>query len=363
MNSVPLTDGAVLRPLVLPARADVGGAADFLDYARVRNEVFFEATGRTDDSFEPEALLPLLHSDRDQTRQQWTIVEHGTVIGVATLNILADSAGRSAFLTLGLLSVAWGRGIGTAAYSQLEKHAASVGVRRLMLWAEHTDGGEPRLDAPTGFGSVPLTRGARFLVRNGYTLEQVERVSELVLDDALPEIVEARQREAAAHASDYDVVSWTLPTPAEHVAGYAHLKSRMSTDAPDADMDMPEEFWDADRIARHDERYLARGSTVLVTAARHLATGELCAYTELSAEPGIGTVTHQEDTLVLADHRGHRLGMLVKTAGLRAWHGIRPDSPRVVTYNAEENRPMLSINEAIGFTPIAYEGAWKKDLT
>jgi hypothetical protein len=137
----------------------------------------------------------------------------------------------------------------------------------------------------------------------------------------------------------------------------------MSTDVPDADLGMPEEAWDAERVAREDERTAAKGWVMQVTAAQHTSTGELCAFNELTLGPDPTATTHQYDTLVLAEHRGHRLGMLVKTAGLIAWRSHHPDSPRVITYNAEENRPMLSINESIGFTAFAYEGAWRKDLT
>ena len=140
------------------------------------------------------------------------------------------------------------------------------------------------------------------------------------------------------------------------------MKSRMSTDTPMGALEFDEETWDAARVAEHDAKYLQGGVTVQVTAAQHIATGEMCGFNELTIVTDMTAATHQEDTLVLSDHRGHKLGLLVKCAGLLSWREVAPDSPRVLTYNAEENRPMLDINEAIGFLPRAYIGAWKKVL-
>lgn len=360
--SMPLTDTTTLHQLALPARADAAPSAPLRAYAEVRNASLAETTGRDDDALTPEELLPRLFSDADMERRQWCILDGDTMIGLAVLDIAADDGGRTAFCTVNVRRSAWGRGIGSAALAHIEREARAAGVRRLLLWTEHTDGGEDRLPSPTGFGSVPRDHTARFLLRHGFALEQVERVSVLTWTDELVRRLRDLRTDAEHRATGYRVVQWLLPTPAEHVDGYAWMKRHMSTDVPDADLDMPEEIWDAERVARHDERHLQGGNTVLVTAAEHVATGELCAYNELSIGRDPASVTHQEDTLVLSAHRGHRLGMLVKTAGLLSWRERRPASPRVITYNAEENRPMLDINEAIGFAPVGYEGAWKKDL-
>jgi hypothetical protein len=54
--------------------------------------------------------------------------------------------------------------------------------------------------------------------------------------------------------------------------------------------------------------------------------------------------------------------MLLKLANLVEVQRRMPGHPSVITFNAEENRHMLDVNEAVGFVPIGYEGAWRRDL-
>jgi hypothetical protein len=54
--------------------------------------------------------------------------------------------------------------------------------------------------------------------------------------------------------------------------------------------------------------------------------------------------------------------MLVKVANIQQLAEHSPESSLIITDNAEENRPMLDVNEAVGFRAIGYEGAWKKTV-
>jgi hypothetical protein len=160
----------------------------------------------------------------------------------------------------------------------------------------------------------------------------------------------------------YEVVTWLGPTPAERLTDLALLLTRMSTDAPTAGLDEPEDVWTAERVAAHDARVQSGPRIPLTAAVEHRPSGRLVAFNQLSVPFDRTRPVSQEDTLVLSEHRGHRLGMLVKLANLAQLQRERPGHPSVLTWNAEENRHMLSVNEAVGFVPIGYEGAWRLDL-
>ncbi len=354
--------GVEFRPLTIPASMDAPDADEFREFTRVRNEVYREISGTDDDTLTPEELLPHYQESPDEIRYVWVALVDGAIVGRVGVDIPLEEGSRAAFWLIELLRAHHGRGIGSAGYELIEQAARAHDRTVLQSWAQHPDAPGPRLEAPTGFGSIPDDRVARFYVRHGYRLEQIERESALDLSTSEGDV--ARLLAAAeAVSADYRVVHWQAPTPAERVAGYAWMKSRMSTDTPMGALEFDEETWDAERVARHDRKTLDGGRTMLVTAAEHVASGELVAFNELAIGADPTAASHQEDTLVLKEHRGHKLGQLVKCAGLTRWHReVAPHSPKVITYNAEENRPMLDINEAIGFVPIAYNGAWKKVL-
>jgi hypothetical protein len=93
-------------------------------------------------------------------------------------------------------------------------------------------------------------------------------------------------------------------------------------------------------------------------AALHVLSENLVGFSELTVPRDGGGTVRQEDTLVLSEHRGHRLGMLLKIASLRRPAALSPRSRMIYTFNAE-NRHMLDANEALGFRAVGLEGAWR----
>ncbi|SFS06707.1 Acetyltransferase (GNAT) domain-containing protein [Microbacterium sp. cf046] len=351
-----------LTPIVVPSAADGPDGADFQVMVDLRNRINEVVRGEQAVAATAAQTLPAWQDQTDERIHGFLVHADGEPIGRALLYVPVQEDSKSADVRIEILPDWWGRGAGRHALEALTALARAHGRSVLHAWTDHLRLDGERIIARTGWGSVPDDHISRAMRGFGFTLEQVYRASALDLSQPLDRVA-AVLAGARAAASDYRYVSWTLPTPVEHRAGYAWLKSRMSTDAPAGDMDFDEQLWDADRVARMDERLVAQGYTGVIGAAQHIVSGELAAYTELYLLGEDHSLpTSQNDTLVLKEHRGHRLGALVKCETLRIWREHMPESTRILTNNAEENRPMLSINEEMGFVPIAYAGMWQRTL-
>ncbi len=351
------------EPLTVPDSLDGPDAERFEALAAVHNAVEAAALGSHLLAPSVEELLSEYRSSSTRTRTHVTASVGRDVVGYAMVTTRPHLVGAGVHLGVDVLPEHRGQGIGTALLHEVEDVASTTGERILKVAVSHStsDEGE-RLASPTGFGELPVDDpGVRFLLRHGYGLEQVVRIS--VLDtEGLADRLPALLAEAEGTAGpEFRRHGWIGPTPSEWVEDMATLRTRMSTDAPMAGLQGPPDPWDAARVEDHDRRIESGGSIVITSAVEHLPSGQLVGFSEIFVPEGRSTAT-QEDTLVLREHRGHRLGLLMKAATAGELVRVFPEIDSVVTWNAEENRPMLDVNEAMGFRAIGYEGGWRKDL-
>ena len=257
------------------------------------------------------------------------------------------------------------QGLGRALVAYAEGVARARGRTSLDAYHEvpldRTEGGS-LLPAKSGAGGLPVNDPAvAFAVAAGYELEQVERSSRLELP-VPADVLDRLEAETSPKAAGYTITGWDDTCPEDLVQAYARLKATMSTDVPIAGLDWEREDWDTARVHEEEQTLLRGGVQSAVTAAVHRTTGELVAYTVLNWRPGVPESVAQQDTLVTKEHRGRRLGMLVKIANLRRAQARWPAARSVLTWNANENQHMLAINIALGFKPAGYEGEWQKRL-
>jgi GNAT superfamily N-acetyltransferase len=217
--------------------------------------------------------------------------------------------------------------------------------------------GRSRLVAETRDGSP----GAAFAAALGATSGISEVLRVLAVDAALAARLAALRTDAEQRADGYTLLSWLGETPPEYLEDSARLSAAM-VDAP-RDEGVEPELWDADRIRRAEQTLIEAGQRLYGVAAMHEQSGHLAAITLIGTDPGTPGWGFQALTAVLPDHRGHRLGLLVKVAMLEQLLAVRPDVSRIVTGNAGANQHMIAINEELGFEVGSVHRRWELDLS
>ncbi len=275
---------------------------------------------------------------RQHTR--WLAEESGLPVGAALSRFPLTDNLRLAEVEIYVRPEWRRRGIGWALFTEMERHANDHGRSSLLAV----------VSGPLKAESVP---GSAFAGRLGFIGRNIEirRVQRAPFQ--LGRLAELEQ-EALPRSAGYRLESWRHRGPPEHLAGYARLAGRMSTDAPLGDLDYEPEVWDPARVLATEQRRARMDREWWCTVAV-APDGSLAGMTEIMAARKNNRDAYQGDTIVDRDHRGHRLGLLLKVANLRALLADRPDVSSIWTWNAESNRFMISVNEKLGYVKAGWE--------
>ena len=232
------------------------------------------------------------------------------------------------------------RGHGTAMLESALAHVTDAGRSRVFF--------EVPSSYPTGEPAAgPLLRsvGARPV------LKEVRRLADLTNRPTL----------AAPVADGYRIVQWVDHAPDELVDGLAVCCARMSTDAPQEDMEWEPEVWDGARYREKEQAAIARSRVRYAAAAVHVDSGQVVAMTDIGVSRHVPEVGYQWDTIVLTEHRGHGLGLAMKARNHDLLVESSPQTRWLNTWNAEVNDHMIAINERLGYRPVEYWTEWQLD--
>ncbi|GAA4754331.1 hypothetical protein GCM10023350_44640 [Nocardioides endophyticus] len=149
-------------------------------------------------------------------------------------------------------------------------------------------------------------------------------------------------------APDYELVRWPDRTPADELDALAELTAAIN-DAPTDDLDVEDEAFSPERVTAYERAWAARGHRLYRLVARHLDTGALAGQTVVAVDGERPELGEQHDTSVVAAHRGHRLGLLLKLEMLRWLSEEEPRLREIDTWNAESNDHMIGVNELLGY--------------
>jgi GNAT superfamily N-acetyltransferase len=235
-----------------------------------------------------------------------------------------------AWLWLGVHPDARRRGVG----SDLVRHA----VDRARADGRHKLGVE-------GWESE---RTAAFARAHGFAWASQAINRRQLLADVVLEDVQRLHDEASAHAVDYELLRVEGRTPDELMDQVAVMTAAIN-DAPLDDLDIEDEVFPPERIRAYEDAQVANGHRLYRLVARHRVTGELAGHTVVAVEVERPALGHQHDTSVLQQHRGHRLGLLLKTGMLLWLAEAEPQLESVDTWNTETNDFMIRVNEQLGY--------------
>jgi GNAT superfamily N-acetyltransferase len=339
-----------MRPHIRPLNAD--DPAEIATAHRINNAVMAEDV--------PDFPTPSAREFEGRFRYPWFGQENyrwfaeldGQPVGLMMMSLPTLDNIHSAGVDLGVHPDHRRQGVGRALYETAVDFVRERGRTTLIgNYVRSVPEGQPRPTAPEAFAAAVGAKSALPEIRRRLDLDTVDRSRwDALLDDA-------RER-----SQGYAVVAWADAAPDELVDQVAALDSSILEEIPLGDLKLEAEKVDVARVRKGEDTVRRRGGRTYHLGAVHEATGALAAWTYILFQPDKTEHAWQEITLVHPEHRGRRLGMLVKLENVRRVIAAEPALRHIDTWNAAENTHMIAINEAMGYEIIDGWSNWQAEV-
>jgi ribosomal protein S18 acetylase RimI-like enzyme len=232
-----------------------------------------------------------------------------------------------------------GRGVGSAVLAEVERRSRSAGRSRVLV----------EVFVPPPGAESPDTR---FAESRGYALANREEMKALDLVACEPRWAPLDD-EVAGEVGDYRVVVWRDARPDGLVESFGVALGRVMSLIPQGELGLDDGEWTVDRV-RAAERHRVEVGLATYEAAAVGRDGAVVALTGVRVNTHDPRAAHISVTMVLPEHRGHRLGLATKLATHRAVRAAFPECHLVVTSNADVNERMNAINEVMGYRVVEH---------
>jgi len=271
---------------------------------------------------EHECVGDLRHGWDGEPKAAYLAVMDGVDVGAGGYEVSTYDNQHLAWVEVEIAPALRRRGHGSALLAHLVRRARSEG--RTTVGMAGWDAAGPR----------------GFAARHGFEEKSVEVHRR--------QYVEGPPGVPLPEADDYEIVRWPAVTPSGDLGALAELTAAIN-DAPTDDLDIEDEVFPPERIAAYEHAWAARGHRLYRLVARHRQTGELAGQSVVAVDGERPELAEQHDTSVVAAHRGHRLGLLLKLEMLGWLAEAEPQLREIDTWNAESNDHMIGVNELLGY--------------
>lgn len=279
-----------------------------------------------------------------QDRADW-LVRDAAGAPIAVGHFYANRTGENrhrAKLVVQVVPAARRQGIGTQLLRLAARSALDAGRTVVQTWTPAD------------------SAGAAFADAFGITAEDELELNRLRAAEVDPGLLQRWIDRAAERAADYELVGWDGRCPTDLREAYAAAREVMNTSPQISDH--VDEVFTVEKLDELEGSWEESGVPWSTLCARHVPTGHLAGYTELTFSAEEPALAYQGDTAVDPAHRERGIGRWLKAALLRQALEEHPALQVVDTYNAGSNDAMLAINRALGFGVILRTERRRADL-